>query len=404
MKSVAVWIALSVVFIAAETGILVAQGNDVVIDWSTKQLQAWPTTVDYVTQINVRVINVNDLLYDYSGRVAAKPRSTSDLFAPLGDLINPAAGPTASLIQHNCPGLDTLVQTLQKKYNALLPAADKPKSIALSDTIAAWSTDVAPVVEQIRTLLTQYPGCNQGTVADQLHQLFVIVDAWTTKLRSSHEFTFPTQLSPDNDYTVYIDEKYNGTPTDIGEQSFSFSPQSSLVTVSGGFLFTQLQGRSYERRDVPTASGTQTGLGVIGSGPVRPVFTSTINVKLPYLENVCSGQKCWNTHKLGLALSIGPAFQFGTGSSNVSKLGLFGGLSLVIADKAYLTPGVHVGEFADYPLGFDHSGQPIPMTFTQQLTPVTRNTARFGFAITFKGFNLLKSNSGAKSKQGKPGK
>jgi hypothetical protein len=52
----------------------------------------------------------------------------------------------------------------------------------------------------------------------------------------------------------------------------------------------------------------------------------------------------------------------------------------------FLTPGVHVGEFADFPPGFTHAGQPIPPNFGA-LNPVTRYTARFAFAITFRGSN-----------------
>ena len=138
-------------------------------------------------------------------------------------------------------------------------------------------------------------------------------------------------------------------------------------------------------------------VAVNGSGPVRPVLTSTINVKVPYVDSICTKKKkCWNTDKVGLALSIGPALQLGQGSSNVSQLGLFGGLSIVLG-RFLITPGVHVGEFADFPLGFTHAGQPIPATFTQQLTPVTRTTVRFGVGVTFRGFSLLKSSSGPKA-------
>ena len=59
----------------------------------------------------------------------------------------------------------------------------------------------------------------------------------------------------------------------------------------------------------------------------------------------------------------------------------------------YLTPGFHVGQFADFPAGFTHSGQDIPPSFTGPLTPQTRTTARFAIGITFKGFNIPTGSS-----------
>jgi hypothetical protein len=48
----------------------------------------------------------------------------------------------------------------------------------------------------------------------------------------------------------------------------------------------------------------------------------------------------------------------------------------------------HIGQFADFPAGFNHNGQDIPASFTGALTPQTRTTARFAIAITFKGLNI----------------
>jgi hypothetical protein len=68
-------------------------------------------------------------------------------------------------------------------------------------------------------------------------------------------------------------------------------------------------------------------------------------------------------------------------------VGLFTGISLHLWNYFYLTPGIHVGEFADFPAGISQ-GQSIPSTFTGPLNPVTRTSARFGLAVTFKGFKI----------------
>ena len=56
----------------------------------------------------------------------------------------------------------------------------------------------------------------------------------------------------------------------------------------------------------------------------------------------------------------------------------------------YLTPGVHIGQFADFPAGF-YPGTVIPSGFGA-LTPVKRNTAHFAIGITFKTTSFTKSN------------
>jgi hypothetical protein len=60
--------------------------------------------------------------------------------------------------------------------------------------------------------------------------------------------------------------------------------------------------------------------------------------------------------------------------------------------RLYISPGVHIGEFADYPAGFVN-GQQIPANFGA-LTPVKRWTARFGIAITIKGWDVSKILTG----------
>jgi glutamyl endopeptidase len=91
----------------------------------------------------------------------------------------------------------------------------------------------------------------------------------------------------------------------------------------------------------------------------------------------------------GLGLSVGPVYTLGN-APGVSKLGLFVGGSVHLYRSFFLTPGVHIGEFADFPAGF-HQGSVIPSGFGS-LTPVTRNTAHFAMGITFKTASFKKSS------------
>lgn len=74
--------------------------------------------------------------------------------------------------------------------------------------------------------------------------------------------------------------------------------------------------------------------------------------------------------------------------TDVSRAGLFGGLSLSLWKYLYLTGGAHIGQYAGFPPGFTSAGQQIPASFTGQLTPTSRTTAKFAFGITFRGFSI----------------
>jgi hypothetical protein len=163
--------------------------------------------------------------------------------------------------------------------------------------------------------------------------------------------------------------------------------QTNLLSASGGFLFSELQSRTYTRANVPGV--TDAVLQVNGAGPVNSLLTALVNVKIPCfwpsqpkIPPCTTSPDTW-----GWMFSIGPAYEVGS-DSQTTRVGLFAGVSVHFWKYMYLTPGIHVGKFADFPPGFTHSGQDIPPSFTGALTPTTRPTARFAIGITFKGFNI----------------
>src|SRR5208337_3810781 len=74
----------------------------------------------------------------------------------------------------------------------------------------------------------------------------------------------------------------------------------------------------------------------------------------------------------------------------VSSLGLFVGGSIHLYRSAFLTPGVHIGQFSDFPAGF-YPGAQIPNQFGN-LTPINRTTAHFAVGITFKTTTFKKTS------------
>ena len=83
----------------------------------------------------------------------------------------------------------------------------------------------------------------------------------------------------------------------------------------------------------------------------------------------------------GLALSAGPVLKLG-GKSDASSFGFFAGVSGHLYHRFYITPGIHFGQFADFPVGFGN-GSTVPENFGE-LNPVKRWTTRFALALSFK--------------------
>lgn len=224
---------------------------------------------------------------------------------------------------------------------------------------------------------------------------------WEERLKSPHTYTIDTSLEPLNSYTIHIREYYadetsqprltsactqNGAAS---ECTIDYEPKNDILTASGGYLISELQARSYNRANIP--GSTDAVLQVGGTGRVSSVLAALVNVKLP-----CFWGSSWgrfvppcspDDNEWGWALSAGPVLQLG-GSGQATKAGLFGGISLHFWKYVYVTPGIHVGDFADFPAGFTKPGQDIPSSFTSPLTAQTRTSARFGLAITFKGFSI----------------
>jgi hypothetical protein len=373
------------------------------INWITLQPSSPPITVDKTTPVIVTVTNVNDMLYAYFARVASIPRSPVDIQPVMGGF-GVALGGTDP-----CKPLGDTLDQLDKAFSAPELHQDVtnntlPRSVPLAATRAAY----ADAKQQINALTSKVGSCtpandaNHALVRMNFYLNTVQVD-WDKADAKPHTFVFNTVLAPLNDYTIYLLEQYNGKTTDrctnkdsagkaTGvECQVAYSPATNLITASGGFLLTQLTSPTYDRSNVP--NGT-TVLTVSNNGPLRSAFTGLVNVSVPHCEN--------SDASFGCAISVGPAFAL-AGNSNTSNIGLFTGISLHLWHYLYLTPGVHVGQYPGFPAGFTQAGQVIPPSYTGKLDPINRTSVRFAFAITFKGWNVVKLNA---TSQGtvKPGK
>jgi hypothetical protein len=161
-----------------------------------------------------------------------------------------------------------------------------------------------------------------------------------------------------------------------GSKTFHFSPSFGILSSSAGFLLTRLPARSYSSVTAPNPADltqTQNVLSVDFGAGTRPALVVLLTGNPPQL----------NRRNFGLGISAGPVFDISQGKADTSRFGFFTGASLRITPWIFLTPGIHFGEFADFPAGFTRPGQVIPQN-TGTPVPVKRYTSRFAFSFTFK--------------------
>ena len=383
---------LNTAMFVALAGTLLAQ-QQVQIDWRTHKPVSPPITVDTTTHIMVVVLAVNDMLYSYSERVEATAR-------PPADIAPAIFGATRTAVAPECKDLDTALTQLDTDFgkSSLKPNAssqDLPESIPLAVTKTAW----AAAKQNIAQLDPKTGQCtDQDLLTRKIYYTTTIQSNWDAADRKQHTFTFATTLEALTDYSFFILEQYNGTTTaacisknDAGknvgvECQVSYKPASTIITMSGGFLLTELMSPTYDRANVP--GSTDAVLTVSNTGSFRAALATLVNVKLPF----CASEE-W-----GCAVTAGPVFQLGS-TSGASSIGVLVGVSFQLWRYLYITNGFHIGEYPDFPAGFSHAGQPIPAAFTGKLTPINRTTARFAIGLTLKGWTLAKANS---TSQGTP--
>jgi hypothetical protein len=139
---------------------------------------------------------------------------------------------------------------------------------------------------------------------------------------------------------------------------------------------TRLPARSYASATAPDPADPTKARNVLrvdNNDGLRTTLAALLTANAPWV----------NSRNLGLGVSAGPVFDISSGRADTSRFGFFGGLSLRVTPWAFLTPGFHFGEFADFPQGFTRPGQVIPDN-TGTPTANKRYTARFAFGVTFK--------------------
>jgi hypothetical protein len=404
------FVCAQVILIFISTGLALAQ-QQVTILWASKQPQSGPITIDQNTPVHIVVSGVNDALYIYEGYLTAEPTPPPNIGFPDKTAAIAAApgAPDCSAVTNTLTAIASDMKNWQ-----LNPWVDQqgkdlsggtPNSVSLATTQQFYTENIVSKFATVSQ--SQAQTCSLDS---QWNRINAFTQDWAQRLSRPHTYSIDTTLMPLNDYTLHLIEyAYNPTHnlqmtnacTQNGKASectIKYQPQTNLLSASGGFLFSELQSRTYTRANIPGA--TDAVLQVNGAGRVNSLLTALLNVKIPCFwpskPNIppCSS----NSDSWGWAFSIGPAFQLGN-TNQTTRVGMFAAISVHFWKYMYLTPGVHVGDFADFPLGFKNSGQHIPSSFTGALSPQTRPTARFAIGVTFKGFNIPTGSSKSSGQQ-----
>lgn len=390
----------------------ISSANYVYLDWRTGIIS--PSRLKRSGKYCFVLSNANTILYSYNFTVNVQEPQGSplgilkDAITAIKDLKPAGAAPAAAFKAGECslkPYLATLKQTsteLETALSAMLPATSNGKiaSITLETTQAAWVPvetkfkGFAAAAIALETHLGHLPDGDvcQTSITDaqaalkdfyQAHAAYVSLKG---RVNNPPEARFNDDFDSTSAYDVIVREQYEGRQTAADAKTYHLNAAYSIISSSAGFMLTQVPARSYSSVTAPNPANpttTQNVLGVDFAGGRRLVLTALLHYNFPFFVQ----------RQIGFGVSAGPVFDISGGKADTSRFGFFAGPSVRLSQWVYLTPGFHVGEFADFPPGFSGPGQVIP-TGTGTPTPVKRYTTRFAFGITFKVKDLVGSNSG----------
>lgn len=371
--------------------------QDVVVDWSKQTVVSSAIEIQKGAALKVQVINVNDVLYEYDVTVQVTTDSSDD-FSLLASLLTNLPAPPKGLLGTPCTNALADALNHAKVINDALAApggAFNPEvkpghyvSIPLATTLQAWNGSVLKEYKALQGDVDQLTKCtdtgSQDFVTKTYPPIKNALDSLQKKVSGKHtaEGQAPASSGDVVSATITVSEKWKGSETFKNQNQPAASPYmvtvkfSSILRLSAGVLFSQLQDRGYVLRTVPSGAATANVLGVNGNSQLTPYLVGLLNYRLPIPQ----------AKQFDFWLASGPALRVTNSGSNASAFGYFGGVSVSLWNRFFITPGIHFGQFADVPTGLS-IGQVLPPNFGQPQA-VNRWSARFGFSITYKTLSL----------------
>jgi hypothetical protein len=325
-------------------------------------------------------------------------RTLTSLATGASETAGKAAGKPPTPAPATCPSPDDIRAVAQKAealrgmLAGMVPGKDSDGKVAyipVAETRKRWEeipNAFNAFEEAVRELQKKLPADpNMPCDSDLLAQAESIILDDYPRVRKQYEelanrlsrpdvFYYARRLEATSSADLVATPSYAGVAD--GSKTFHFEPSFGILSSSAGFLLTRLPARSYSSVTAPNPADltqTQNVLSVDFGAGTRPALVVLLTGNLPQL----------NRRNFGLGISAGPVFDIAQGKADTSRFGLFTGASLRITPWVFLTPGIHFGEFADFPPGFSRVGQVIPEN-TGTPVPVKRYTGRFAFSFTFK--------------------
>jgi len=373
----------------------------ITVDWAKKEItRGRELLLDKPTKVRVEVVNANTFLYNY--RVAAIPVRVVIDDASILSSVFPAALPSSA------DPCTAAIKDLQGVAGKLDPAIGSFRNVCSAkgcesrpykDSWKAYVESIEPLQTELMQKEKVYlDKCTDHSLVDKpaYKKTKLRLEQYTKAAAGALTPAAEVTVGPGFGLQIDVTEVFT---TDSGEEKETAKFADSIEDVgkpvlflSAGVLLTKIESREYSKSEIPGVSGKV--LGVQASGWPRPLGVALLNYSIPGIDSYL--QK----GNLGLNLAFGPTIQFSSGKSDLSNFGLFVGVSLDLWKRLFITPGVHVGQFADFPDGFQPRDR-IPDQFGD-LNPQKRATGRFGVVISVraKSFDNLFGGKEAASKGG----
>ncbi len=330
-----------------------AHAQMVIYDWSVKgdAPKSYPT-ITRRQAVTIRIENVNDILFSYRMRVTQRRFDSSDFDAIARLLIKqtpqPSSAPNA--LPDPCNPLNraleealrTAKKAIKEDVNLPIGYADQTShpSISLKDSLDAWRGHAQAIDAVNNAYKAVIIKCTSTPHENEYRQFIAAVDKIRQKINRPHFIEESHTLDPASHVSVTVDEIYEGET--ISTATFSFDTED-VLTLSAGAMFSRIQDRTYEARKDPTS--TLNTLTVEGNSQATPSLVALLNYSLGALH--------LDRENFGLALSAGPVLRVG-GQADTSSFGFFTGISGHLYRRFFITPGLHFGQFADFPVGFSN--------------------------------------------------
>jgi hypothetical protein len=367
---------LALVCVLSTSGAWGAGNPTLSADFGTKSGGCPATAPTQSTTYTMTVTGINDVVVDFnsgSKYVYGLQIGSSPMVTSVTTFFGTTQAAAACPVQMSA--LPALYAAIRSKVNGH-PKLNPPPGVhvPLKESLDAANNipEVLLVQDAINSQSCNFP----SDLKD--HPIY----KWIQLLSGDHSVTFSPVLGPNETYVFSIvetrpDPKASGNSKEKSTAKMRWvCGDTDLISASIGPLVTTLPARSYNSQSAPLPAGSSTTQNILSVGNnsnINVLAAGLVNVHLPTIQSMP-----W----AGLAFSAGPVYQLGNNSPSVSSLGVFFGLSAHLFRAVYLTPGVHIGQFADFPAGF-YPGAVIPSGFGT-LTPVKRDTAHFAIGITFR--------------------